>query len=197
MLNLFCLFDFIQKLIANFSPKNVRRNSLLAMLFHKSGMNKMNLYLIRSSIFELQLGSLPLIKHDFWIIQEPILYGIVGIDLLRSNRLILNPVECNLTNETNGLAKLLTGKELSTSNMKSAKPLTPPVEPKIIEITSNELVEPSNAEKLPVPIIKSVNMACAEIYKKNSELENQRFKKPYLCSYIHTNFRASILPDLH
>lgn len=146
------------------------------------GMNKMKIYPIGSSTFELQLGNLPLIKHDFWVIEEPILYGILGINFFKSNRLILNPAECSLTSETNGLAKLLTGRELSKSNMKFAKISTHPVEPKIIEITSDELVEPSIVRKSPAPVVKSVNMASTEIHDINSELGNQRFEKP--CLYL-------------
>ena len=64
----------------------------------------------------LNIGELGTLNHDFWVTQEKREYGIIGLDIIKSLRLIINPITQILTNALTGnKAKLYTANEIPSS----------------------------------------------------------------------------------
>ena len=55
---------------------------------------------IGSTRFDFKLGNLTTIKHNFWVTQEYRSYGILGMDILMSNKLIICPFTLELTHQS-------------------------------------------------------------------------------------------------
>ena len=71
---------------------------------------------IRSACIELKLGNLETIKHNFWVTQESKNYGILGMDILMTNKLIICPFDLELSDQlSNRTTKLFKAANLPTS----------------------------------------------------------------------------------
>ena len=54
------------------------------------------IYPIGSADITLKLGDLNPIKHNFWVMQEPGNYGIIGLDILMKHQLSISPATAEL-----------------------------------------------------------------------------------------------------
>ena len=93
------------------------------------GIGNGHMYAIGSSTFKLHLGDLPLINHEFWVVKGQTLFGIVGIDFLRSNKLTIDLIDLKLIdNISSKTAQLFYPNDLPVSIVKAvncaAKTLT-------------------------------------------------------------------------
>ena len=77
------------------------------------GIGDSELHPIGNANIEMNLGSLEPIKHNFWVTDESRNYGILGIDIIKANKLIIAPHKSKLYSETSeGTAKIYTAAEL-------------------------------------------------------------------------------------
>ena len=84
------------------------------------GIGNAEIHPIGSVDVELKLGSLEPIKHKFWVTEEPMNYGIIGIDILKSSNLAVSSFNSELQHLTsNCAAKLFTAADLATSDIPS------------------------------------------------------------------------------
>ena len=80
------------------------------------GIGDNEIHPIGSACVDLKLGSLKTIKHNFWVTQEYRSYGILGMDILMSNKLIICPFTLELTHQlSNKTTKLFRAADLPAS----------------------------------------------------------------------------------
>ena len=54
------------------------------------GLGNATIHPIGSIDVNLNIGNIQLIKHNFWVTEEPRSYGIIGLDFLKANNLIIS-----------------------------------------------------------------------------------------------------------
>ena len=82
------------------------------------GIGDSRIHPVGSIDAELKLGELDTIKHNFWVTQETRDYGIIGLDLLRENNLVISPHTSELSKPpTDQTAKLYTADKLPTHQL--------------------------------------------------------------------------------
>ena len=87
-----------------------------------TGIGNYQIYPVGSTDVCLKLGDLDEIKHTFWVTQEKIDYGIIGLDLLCPHQLVISPFTSKLTsNLTNRSADLYTADTLPASTFDAAQ----------------------------------------------------------------------------
>ena len=80
------------------------------------GIGNSTIHPIGSVEINLKIGDMNPMKHTFWVTEESRDYGIIGIDILRANKLILLPHTAELFQQKNNrIAKLYTAGELNKS----------------------------------------------------------------------------------
>ena len=80
------------------------------------GIGDNEIHPIGSACVDLKLGNLETIKHNFWVTQEHRSYGILGMDILMSNKLIICPFTLELTHQSSKqTTKLFRAADLPTS----------------------------------------------------------------------------------
>ena len=80
------------------------------------GIGDNEIHPIGSACVDLKLGNLKTIKHNFWVTQEYRSYGILGMDILMSNKLIICPFTLEMTHQlSNQTTKLFRAADLPTS----------------------------------------------------------------------------------
>ena len=104
-----CEISILPKLLSNgvdqyFKPQSKTIQGIGNSTIHPIGSVEKN----------LKLGNMNPMKHTFWVTEESRDYGIIGIDILRANKLIFSPHTAELFQQKhNRIARLYTARELN------------------------------------------------------------------------------------